>query len=82
MAACVTWWRRLNLEGGDRCYLVAACVTWWRRFNLEGGDGCYLVVAAVNKIMLEPLDLSYILQTTSSLVFSVWVGVVKTIQLL
>ncbi len=38
------------------------------------------VKMAVNKIMLEPLKL--ILQTTSSLVFSVWVGVVKTRQLL
>ncbi len=24
VATGVTWWRRLNLEGGDRCYLVAA----------------------------------------------------------
>ncbi len=24
VATCVTWWRRLNLEGGDGCYLVAA----------------------------------------------------------
>ncbi len=24
VATGVTWWRRLNLEGGDRCYLVEA----------------------------------------------------------
>ncbi len=24
VATGVTWWRRLNLQGGDRCYLVAA----------------------------------------------------------
>ncbi len=37
--------------GGDGVYLVAAGVTWWRRLSLE------YVKVAVNKIMLEPLDL-------------------------
>ena len=37
---------------------------------------------AVNKIRLTHLIIKLFLQTTSSLVFSVWVGVVNTRQLL